>query len=419
MLRHFLSFVSIEGAFYWSLPLVLKPWHQWGIGLRLMKRSCNRCWSLRLRRHRKFLSRWTLELVDPWPTVLSVGCLRKLSPLIWWVVMRSHFLMQGSACHTTSWLSLTWSIGSSIFFLKGSRALENGAEPSLSLESSKVRVWPVVKLWRILTWSPIYAMVPEASYQGYVWWPKQWFWLLSPCLWRGVWSIRDEFGILSRYKDCAKAQVSLEQSIWVSACRCGVAGMEIILYSGLDGIAMTMNLWFRDWMAMVWVFRRLKWTWIRGFFKMLSFRWICRYEFLDFWMASGGNYTLHDFVLCLHIKRGCENISLYGNGDVWQALDAAAFTVCFGWQLCTGGGLWVLEAFNTAWITCIGFDNFRVDFSKQLDVGRHFATFENFSLKASLAFMAVETTFKGFHSEEFQHFWFWAFSQLQSETLCV
>ena len=47
--------------------------------------------------------------------------------------------------------------------------------------------------------------------------------------------------------------------------------------------------------------------------------------------------TMHDFVLCLHIKRGCENISLYDNGDVWQALVAAAFTVCFGWQLCTGG----------------------------------------------------------------------------------
>ena len=47
--------------------------------------------------------------------------------------------------------------------------------------------------------------------------------------------------------------------------------------------------------------------------------------------------TMHDFVLCLHIKRGCENISLYGNGDVWQALYAAAFTVCFSLQLCTGG----------------------------------------------------------------------------------
>ena len=42
-------------------------------------------------------------------------------------------------------------------------------------------------------------------------------------------------------------------------------------------------------------------------------------------------------------------------------------------------------------------------FGKQLDVGRYFATFENFSMKALFAFMVVGTNFVGFFWEEFKN----------------
>ena len=77
-----------------------------------------------------------------------------------------------------------------------------------------------------------------------------------------------------------------------------------------------------------------------GFSRRYLFAGSANMSFWTFeWVLEA--ITTHDFVLCLHIKRGCENISLYGSGDVWSG------TVCYGLQLCNGG-LLVLEAFNTA-----------------------------------------------------------------------